>query len=177
MEAWWWTLSIRVFLVAGVLLRYLGVLRVLIMRVPSTAGVRGRWGSRVGPCRGASSYYGPITSLHAQAAMLMTPRAVHSLPLCSVSFRSYYSTLSFSFFLFRHSYFSFFLFLFVFSLSQREPHGIAPPLFFLPAGFVFVVETGGHDTARRRRLTSLRDFARPRTRFWPPSVRNVHAAR
>lgn len=133
------------------------------MRVPSTAGVRRRWGSRVGPCRSASSYYGPETSLHAQAAMLMTPGAVHSLPLCSVSFRSYYSTLSFplSPSVFRHSL----LFLFppslVFSLSQRQPLGIAPPLFFLflclspsltlslSAGFVFVVETGGHDTTRQ----------------------------
>ena len=79
-------MSIRVFLVAGVLLRYLGVLRMLIMGMPSTAGVRWRWGARVGPCRGATSYYGPVSSLHAQAAMLMTPRAVHSLPLRSARF-------------------------------------------------------------------------------------------
>lgn len=79
-------MSIWVFLVAGVLLRYLGVLRMLIMGMPSTAGVRWRWGARVGPCRGATSYYGPVSSLHAQAAMLMTPRAVHSLPLRSARF-------------------------------------------------------------------------------------------
>lgn len=165
MEAWWWTLSIWVFLVAGVLLRYLGVLRMLIMGMPSTAGVRWRWGARVGPCRGATSYYGPVSSLHAQAAMLMTPRAVHSLPLRSARFDpiilpsfSLSLFLSHSLFLsythihthahthslslvFRHSYF-FFLFLFLFSFDNEPRYRST---FSLSVGFVFVVETGGHD--------------------------------
>ena len=192
MEAWRWTLSIRVFLVAGVLLRYLGVLRVLAMRVPSTACVWRRWGSRVGPCRSASSYYGPETSLHAQAAMLMTPGAVHSLPLCSVSFRSYYSTLSFplSPSVFRRSFSPLSRCL---SLLQRQPLGVSLHLFFfslslslsfslsLSLSLCLLVsfswlkreDTTRQDKARRRRLTSRLAFFFTRdlrTRFWPPSV-------
>lgn len=177
-------MSIWVFLVAGVLLRYLGVLRMLIMGMPSTAGVRWRWGARVGPCRGATSYYGPVSSLHAQAAMLMTPRAVHSLPLRSARFDPIIlPSFSLSLFL-SHSLFlsythththahtlslsfsvtlTFFFFFFFFSLSTTN-HGIAPPFLSPLVSFSWLKR---EDTMARRRLTSPTDFARPRTRFWP----------
>lgn len=146
------------------------------MWVPSTAGVRRRWRARVGPSRGTTGYYGPVTSLHAQAAMLMTPRAVHSLPFCSVSFRSYYFTLVLSISLVFSTALTFsFSFSFSLSLSVSQQATvyvcvcIAPPFFFLASWSKGEDGKEEVNLAARIRPTSYT--------FSGPFVQNVHAPR
>jgi len=81
-------LPVWVFLVASgelLLLLLLLLLRLVLllmqtMGVPSAvAGMRWRRGARVRPRRGAIGHHGSVTSLHAQATVLMIPGAIHPL--------------------------------------------------------------------------------------------------